>query len=146
MSENFDLIRAQAHLHQQYFICLQLMVSTRDGPEAIRDWMFRLFREQHETKFLSSFKKLVLEGLPDAVASAQYHVLSNMSGSVGVEYMPDLTRRPGYVTVTPSGGWTVRRCVGFLLQRATALCVAGTQIMGHHLLIHGSDLYVCRKI
>ena len=89
MSENFDLIRAQAHLHQQYFIGLQLMVSTRDGPEAIRDWMFRLFREQHETKFRSSFKKLGLEGLPDAVASAQYHVLSNTLGGVGVEYMPE---------------------------------------------------------
>ena len=89
MSENFDLIRAQADLHQQYFIGLQLMVSTRDGPEAIRDWMFRLFRQQHEDKFLSSFKKLGLEGLPDAVASAQYHVLSNTLGGVGVEYMPE---------------------------------------------------------
>ena len=89
MAENLDLVRAQADLHQQYFIGLQLMVSTREGPEAIRDWMFHLFRRQHEEKFLSSFKKLGLEGLPDAVASAQYHVLSNTLGGVGVEYMAE---------------------------------------------------------
>tara|TARA_A100001037_G_scaffold51081_1_gene43132 strand:- start:123 stop:1148 length:1026 start_codon:yes stop_codon:yes gene_type:complete len=89
MSENFDLIRAQADLHQQYFVGLQLMVSARDGPEAMRDWLYRLFRQQHEEKFLSSFEKLGLDGLPDAVASAQYHVLSNTLGGVGVEYMPE---------------------------------------------------------
>jgi len=87
MTENFDLIRAQADMHQQYFIGLQLMVSTREGPEASREWMFELFRTQHEDKFLSSFRKLGLEGLPDAVASAQYHVLSNTIGGVGVEFM-----------------------------------------------------------
>ena len=89
MNENYGLIRAQADLHQQYFIGLQLMVSTREGPEAVRDWMFHLFRRQHEEKFLSSFKKLGLEGLPDAVASAQYHVLSNTLGGVGVEFMAE---------------------------------------------------------
>ena len=51
--------------------------------------MLRLFREQHEKKFLSSFNKLGLEGLPDAVASAQYHVLYNTLGGVGVEHMPE---------------------------------------------------------
>ena len=65
------------------------MVSTKAGPEVSRDWMYRLFRTQHEDKFLSSFKKLGLEGLPDAVASAQYHVLSNTIGCVGVEFMPE---------------------------------------------------------
>ena len=49
--------------------------------------MFRLFRRQHVDKFLTSFDKLGLSGLPDAVACAQYHVLSNNVGGVGVEYM-----------------------------------------------------------
>ena len=89
MDENFGLIRAQADLHQQYFIGLQLMVSTREGPAAVREWMFHLFRRQHEEKFLSSFRKLGLDGLPDAVASAQYHVLSNTLGGVGVEFMAE---------------------------------------------------------
>lgn len=89
MRENFDLIAAQATLHQHYFIGLQLMVSTREGPKVVEDWMFELFRRQHEEKFLSSFKKLGLEGLPDAVASAQYHVLSNSVGGVRVEYLAE---------------------------------------------------------
>lgn len=80
-------IRAQAHLHHAYLLGLQLMVSTRKGPDVMGEWMFRLFRRQHLDKFLSSFEKLGVKGLPDAVACAQYHVLSNNIGGVGVEYM-----------------------------------------------------------
>lgn len=86
---DIDKIRAQAHIHHAYFLGLQLMISTRKGPQVMGDWMFRLFRRQHEDKFLSSFDKLGLSHLPDAVACAQYHVLSNNIGGVGVEYMPD---------------------------------------------------------
>lgn len=86
MPENHHLIAAQADLHHQYFLGLQLMVSTREGPSVIEDWIFRLFRSQHEAKFLSSFQKLGLEGQSDAVACAKYHVLSNGVGGVRVEY------------------------------------------------------------
>jgi hypothetical protein len=86
---DIDKIRAQAHIHHAYFLGLQLMIATRKGPQVMGDWMFRLFRRQHEEKFLSSFEKLGLSHLPDAVACAQYHVLSNNIGGVGVEYMPD---------------------------------------------------------
>lgn len=82
-------IDAQAHLHHAYFLGLQLMISTRKGPEVVGDWMFRLFRRQHLEKFLSSFDKLGLTGLPHAVACARYHVLSNNMGGVGVEYMEE---------------------------------------------------------
>lgn len=82
-------IRAQAHIHHAWLLGLQLMVSTHRGPEVMGDWMFRLFRRQHLDKFLSSFDKLGLGGLPDAVACARYHVLSNNMGGVGVEYMPE---------------------------------------------------------
>ena len=80
-------IDAQADLHHQYFLGLQLMVSTQEGPDVVFDWMFRLFRRQHEDKFLSSFDKLGLSDLPHAVACAKYHVLSNGMGGVAVEYM-----------------------------------------------------------
>ena len=80
---------AQAELHHQYLLGLELMVATREGPEVVGEWMFRLFRRQHEEKFLSSFGKLGLEGLPDAVACARYHVLSNGIGGVAVEYMEE---------------------------------------------------------
>ncbi|MEM7219205.1 MAG: hypothetical protein AAF515_12640 [Pseudomonadota bacterium] len=88
-----DPIRAQAHLHHAWFLGLQLMIASREGPDVMGDWMFRLFRRQHEEKFLSSFRKLGLDGLPDAVACARYHVLSNNIGGVGVEFMPEHDRK-----------------------------------------------------
>jgi len=93
MSENLRAIEAQADIHHQYLLGLQLMVAVREGPEVIGQWMFRLFRRQHEEKFLSSFAKLGLEGLPDAVACARYHVLSNSMGGVPVEYMEESDRK-----------------------------------------------------
>lgn len=80
-------IRAQAQFHHAYLLGLQLMVSTNCTDEEVGEWMFRLFRRQHLEKFLSSFEKLGLNDLPDAVACAKYHVLSNNMGGVGVEYM-----------------------------------------------------------
>jgi hypothetical protein len=89
MTLNIAAIEAQAELHHQYLLGLELMVATREGPEVVGDWMFRLFRRQHEDKFLSSFRKLGLDGLPDAVACAKYHVLSNGVGGVAVEFMEE---------------------------------------------------------
>ncbi len=80
-------IQAQAHLHHAFLLGLQLMVSSNQSQADVADWMFRLFRRQHLDKFLASFEKLGLSGLPDAVACAKYHVLSNNVGGVGVEYM-----------------------------------------------------------
>ena len=49
-------IAAQADLHHQYFLGLQLMVAVEESKQTVFDWMFRLFRRQHEDKFLSSFE------------------------------------------------------------------------------------------
>ncbi len=87
MTEDLRAIEAQAQIHHQYLLGLQLMVAVREGADVIGTWMFRLFRRQHQEKFLSSFEKLGLKGLPDAVACARYHVLSNSIGGVPVEYM-----------------------------------------------------------
>ena len=92
-SGGFAAIEAQARLHHQWLLGLQLMVATREGPQAVGEWMFRLFRRQHHEKFLSSFAKLGLEGLPHAVACARYHVLSNGVGGVAVEYMEEGPRK-----------------------------------------------------
>jgi hypothetical protein len=86
-------IRAQARLHHAWLLGLQLRVSVSETPEVVGEWMFRLFRRQHETKFLSSFEKLGLAGLPHAVACARYHVLSNNVGGVGVEYAEESERK-----------------------------------------------------
>lgn len=86
-------IEAQAQLHHQYLLGLQLMVAVEEGREVVGEWMFRLFRRQHEAKFLSSFEKLGLAGLPHAVACAKYHVLSNGVGGVRVEYMEESDKK-----------------------------------------------------
>ena len=93
MSEAIPGIRAQATLHHAWLLGLQLTVSTRETPQIVGDWMFRLFRRQHEAKFLSSFDKLGLSKLPHAVACARYHVLSNNVGGVGVEYAEESDRK-----------------------------------------------------
>ena len=83
---NPKAIEAQATLHHAYFLGLQLMVTQQHGPEIAGEWTFQLFRRQHEQYFLSSFNKLGLSDLPDAVACAKYHVLANTVGGVPVEY------------------------------------------------------------
>lgn len=55
-----EAIAAQAALHHQFFLGLQLMVSVEEDKKTVYDWMFKLFRRQHEEKFLSSFEKLGL--------------------------------------------------------------------------------------
>ena len=84
---NIAAINAQAEILHGYFLGMQLMVSRQYDAPLIEQWMFKLFRRQHQEKFLSSFEKLGLSQLPDAVACAQYHVLSNAIGGVPVEYM-----------------------------------------------------------
>jgi hypothetical protein len=93
MTFDRSAIDTQARLHHAYFLGLLLMVSSRKGPQILGDWMFRLFRRQHHDKFLSSFNKLGLTGLPDAVACAKYHALSNGIGGVPVEYMYESDRK-----------------------------------------------------
>ena len=93
MTPESSYIRAQAQLHHAYLLGLQLMVSANKEAAVVGDWMFKLFRRQHLEKFLSSFEKLGLKNLPHAVACAQYHVLSNNMGGVGVEYMFENDRK-----------------------------------------------------
>ena len=89
MTSSTNAIGAQAQLHHQFFLGLQLMVAVEESKQTVYDWMFLLFRRQHEEKFLASFEKLGLAGLPHAVACAKYHVLSNSMGGVAVEYMEE---------------------------------------------------------
>ncbi len=93
--DELDLVAMDAltRVHHAWFLGLQLMVSTRLGREVMGQWMFRLFRRQHEEKFLASFSKLGLDDLPHAVACAKYHVLSNGVGGVPVEYMYENDRK-----------------------------------------------------
>ena len=82
-------IEAQTEIHHKFFVGLQLKIALEEPREKIYDWSFLLFRSIQEKKFAPSFSKLDLEGLPDAVACARYHVLSNTLGGVSVEYMEE---------------------------------------------------------
>ncbi len=93
MPETSRGIEAQATLHHAYYLGLQLMVASTQGAKIAGDWTFRLFRQQHEQYFLASFNKLGLSGLPDAVACARYHVVSNSIGGVPVEYAEESDRK-----------------------------------------------------
>lgn len=93
MTDAKAAIDAQAQLHHQYFLGLQLMVAVEEGRECVGEWMFRLFRRQHNEKFLTSFQKLGIKDLPHAVACARYHVLSNGVGGVRVEYIEESHRK-----------------------------------------------------
>lgn len=90
---DLNAVDMQAHVHHQYFLGLQLMVAVEEGKKVVGDWMFRLFRQQHLDKFLSSFEKLGLTDLPHAVACARYHTLSNGVGGVQVEYMEESDKK-----------------------------------------------------
>ena len=85
--------RAVAHLYQTLFTGLILTVVTRRSATDAAAWIEALFRKQHHAKFLSSFEKLGLNGLPPAVAAAAYHYHSNRIGGVDVEFMRESDRK-----------------------------------------------------
>lgn len=94
-------LTAVARLYHAYFTGLILTVASRRGAADAAEWMFRLFRHQHHEKFLSSFNKLGLDGMPHAVACAAYHYLSNSVGGVSVEFMRESDRKAWVHFVPP---------------------------------------------
>jgi hypothetical protein len=86
-------MQAAAGLYHAYFTGLILTLVSRRSAADAAAWVFRVFRHQHHEKFLSSFEKLGLKGLPDAVACAAYHYLSNSIGGVAVELMRESDRK-----------------------------------------------------
>jgi hypothetical protein len=94
-------MQAAAGLYHAYFTGLILTLVTRRSAADAAEWVFRVFRHQHHEKFLSSFGKLGLEGMPDAVACAAYHYLSNSVGGVVVEFMRESDRKAWVNFVPP---------------------------------------------
>lgn len=79
--------RAVSVLYQGLLTGTVLTLLARRGETMAAELVFRLFRRQHLEKFLPGVAKLGLEGLPHAVACAQYHYLSNRLGGVKTEYV-----------------------------------------------------------
>jgi hypothetical protein len=94
-------MQAVARLYHVYFTGLILTLVTRRSASDAAEWVFRVFRHQHHEKFLSSFGKLGLKAMPDAVACAAYHYLSNSVGGVAVEFMRESDRKAWVNFVPP---------------------------------------------
>lgn len=96
-----DAMTAVAELYHDYMTGLILTVASRRNATDAAEWIYRVFRHQHHEKFLSSFGKLGLEGMPTAVACAAYHYLSNSIGGVSVEFMRESDRKAWVHFVPP---------------------------------------------
>jgi hypothetical protein len=92
---------AVGRLYHAYLTGLLLTLVSRRSAAVAAEWAFRLFRHQHHEKFLSSFAKLGLKDMPDAVACAAYHYLSNSIGGVGVEFMRESDKKAWVRFVPP---------------------------------------------
>lgn len=80
-------------IYHGYLTGLILALVTRAGTGPAAEVVFRTFRRQQLARFLPGLKKLGLDGLPHAVACAQYHYLSNQVGGVKVEYVRETDRK-----------------------------------------------------
>lgn len=85
--------RVAAELHHRLLTGMILSLVLRAGEDTAAEAVYRLFRRQHREKFLPGLKLLGLDRLPDAVASAQYHYLSNAIGTVKVEYVKETDQK-----------------------------------------------------
>ena len=85
--------KAVAKLYNALMTGLVLTLVSRRGADDARRFVFAHFRRQHLEKFLPGLKKLGLDGLPDAVACAQYHYFSNALGGVKTQYVAESPRK-----------------------------------------------------
>jgi hypothetical protein len=109
--------RAVAEIYHAYLTGLILTTVTRRSSAAAAELVFRIFRRQHLEKFLPGLEKLGLRRLPDAVACAQYHYLSNHLGGVRVEYVYESDRKAWVRYVPPRWIWM-----------GTAVCAAPGEV------------------
>nr|ACS68537.1 hypothetical protein Bpet1938 [uncultured bacterium FLS18] len=109
--------RAVGELYHAYLTGLILRTVMQRGRHDAAELVFRVFRRQHLEKFIPGLEKLSLTALPDAVAAAQYHYLSNHLGGVNVEFMVESDRKAWIRYVPPR--W---------IFDGTAICAIPTEV------------------
>jgi hypothetical protein len=162
--------RAVEVLHHALLTGLILGTVTRCGEETAAELVFRTFRSQQQALFLPGLAKLGLRGLPDAVACAQYHTLSNAMGGVKVEYAYESDRKawvryppprwiwagtaacsvPGAVSAAMLRGWHAHNGVSLGNPRLGFVCT-GQTVDGHpglegYYLEHDHDLAPAERL
>ena len=85
--------KAVSKLYNALMTGLVLTLITHKGADAAARFVCGHFRRQHLEKFRPGLKKLGLDGMPDAVACAQYHYFSNALGGVKTEYIFESDRK-----------------------------------------------------
>ena len=119
-------LRAVAELHHRYLTGVILALVHRQGTHRTAEVVRRTFRRQHLEKFLPGLEKLGLRELPDAVACAQYHYLSNALGGVKVEWIAESDTKWSVTTCRRAGSGTASPCAP-CRPRSTGRCSgAGT--------------------
>lgn len=116
--------KAVSRLYNALMTGLVLSLVTRAGEEAARRFVFAHFRRQHLEKFLPGLKKLGLDGLPHAVACAQYHYFSNALGGVKTEYIAESDRKAWVRYPPPRWIW-----------QGTAICAIPQSV--NEAMLHG---------
>lgn len=161
---------AVARLYHAFFTGLILRVASRRGAADAAELVFRVFRRQHRANFLPGLRKLGLDGLPAAVAAAQYHYLSNSLGGVRVEYMRESDRKawiryppprwvwegaaicgvPGEVSQAMLRGWHAENGVSLGNPRLGFVCtkqtVDGQDALEGYFLEHDRDLAPAERL
>jgi hypothetical protein len=116
--------KAVSKLYNALMTGLVLTLITRKGEDDAARFVFGHFRRQHLEKFLPGLKKLGLDKLPDAVACAQYHYLSNALGGVKTEFMPESDRKAWVRYPPPRWIW-----------QGTAICAVPAKV--NEAMLHG---------
>ncbi len=116
-SETIRGYKAVENIYHRFLTGLILRTVMTRGAADATELVFRLFRRQQQATLLPGIKKLGLEGLPDAVACAQYHYLSNYLGDVGVEYGYESDRKAWVRYPPPRWIWD-----------GTAVCAIPTEV------------------
>lgn len=116
--------RAVADLYHGVFTGMILRAVVQRGAKDAADLVFRTFRRQHHQRFLPGLRKLGLTGLPDAVAAASYHYLSNRIGGVEVEFMPESDRKAWVRFPPPRWVWRDIAICGIPSEVSTAFLLA----------------------
>jgi len=109
--------KAVAKLYNALMTGVVLTLVSQRGNDPARQFVQAHFRRQHLEKFLPGLKKLGLDGLPDAVACAQYHYLSNALGGVKTEYVRESDSKAWVRYPPPRWIW-----------QGTAICGVPTEV------------------
>ncbi|MGE0153947.1 MAG: hypothetical protein AB7R90_15130 [Reyranellaceae bacterium] len=116
--------KAVARLYNALMTGVVLTLVSQRGKEPARQFVQAHFRRQHLEKFLPGLKKLGLDGLPDAVACARYHYLSNALGGVKTEYVEESDAKAWVRYPPPRWIW-----------QGTAICGVPTEV--NAAMLHG---------